>query len=294
VKRPRASVVFICALAAAGVLLCAAAEPSPKTAINLESVDAITLKAQQGALVAQLELADRYFYGRGVQTNLDESLSWYAKAARQGNPRARYMIASPLLNHQEATSEEKALALELMRQSANQGYVQAQYELGAYFLYFQKTPEEALEWLRRAADQGHGHAQADLGTCYGEGIGVPKDIPTALLWNRKAAEQGIDTAQLFLGIAYLRGHSVPVDYVEAYKWLTLARQNNLKEGVKWLRQLQGKITQAQVTEGTKRVNAFVPRKDKITQHAGEVFVRTYNAGVYKTINGNPLAEALVH
>ena len=58
---------------------------------------------------------------------------------------------------------------------------------------------EALRWYRKATDQGYIQAQNDLGGMYYEGKGVHQDYAEALRWFRKAAVQGDAAAQYNFG-----------------------------------------------------------------------------------------------
>ena len=53
----------------------------------------------------------------------------------------------------------------------------------------------ALVWYRKAADQGYANAQFNLGTMYHQGNSVPQSYKEALVWYRKAADQGYSGAQ---------------------------------------------------------------------------------------------------
>lgn len=80
-----------------------------------------------------------------------------------------------------------------LKKSAEQGYSQAQYELGGYYDY--RDRREAVKWYRKAAEQGHAGAQYCLGNIYELGVGVNKDYNEAVKWYRKAAEQGHEYAK---------------------------------------------------------------------------------------------------
>jgi len=56
--------------------------------------------------------------------------------------------------------------------------------------------------LRQEAEQGHAEAQFNLGLMYIDGQGVPQDYTQAAQWYRKAAEQGDATAQGMLRARY--------------------------------------------------------------------------------------------
>ncbi len=76
----------------------------------------------------------------------------------------------------------------------------------------------ALRELRPLAEQGFAEAQHNLGVMYEDGQGVPKDYAEALKWYRKAAEQGYARAQNNLGFMYRNGRGVPQDYAKALQW----------------------------------------------------------------------------
>jgi TPR repeat protein len=81
---------------------------------------------------------------------------------------------------------------------------------------------QAALWYRKAADQGDVEAQFNLGELYREGRGVPLDLAQAAAWYRKAAEQDEANAQVRLGGLYFLGQGVPQDYAEADFWFGLA------------------------------------------------------------------------
>ena len=51
--------------------------------------------------------------------------------------------------------------------------------------------KEAVKWYRLAAEQGYADAQYNLGLMYSNGEGVPQDYKEAVKWYRLAAEQGV-------------------------------------------------------------------------------------------------------
>ena len=58
---------------------------------------------------------------------------------------------------------------------------------------------EAVKWFSRAAEQGHVNAQFNLGVAYAEGRGVPQDEVEAVKWFLSAAVHGHARAQARLG-----------------------------------------------------------------------------------------------
>ena len=85
---------------------------------------------------------------------------------------------------------------------------------------------KAVEYYRKAAEQGYGNAQNDLGWMYGNGHGVAQDDVEAVKWYRKAAEQGLPISQNNLGWMYENGRGVAQDYEEAIKWYSKAAEQS--------------------------------------------------------------------
>ena len=80
----------------------------------------------------------------------------------------------------------------------------------------------AAKWYTKAAEQGNVDAQYNLGNLYRFGDGVAQNDATALKWYTKAAEQGAAGAQLNLGLMYAKGEGVPENNMPAYMWINLA------------------------------------------------------------------------
>jgi TPR repeat protein len=123
-----------------------------------------------------------------------------------------------------------ATAIRLFRPLADQGYAEAQYNLGAIHFYGQGVLQDyaaAGTWFRKAADQGYAAAQYGLAFMYHEGQGVPKDFTAAVAWYRKAADQGFAEGQYGLANMYFDGQGVPRDYAEAVTWFRKAADQGL-------------------------------------------------------------------
>jgi len=89
-------------------------------------------------------------------------------------------------------------AAELYRKAADQGDVDAQYNLAVYYKNGKGVSQDhakATEWFRKAAEQGDAEAQNMLGNSYLNGAGVKQDNSKAAEWWRKAATQGHAKAQ---------------------------------------------------------------------------------------------------
>jgi len=140
-----------------------------------------------------------------------------------------------------------------LEKQAQEGYAEAQYELGKVYNIVQRF-EDATYWFRQAAMQGHTAAQLVLANNYYVGIGIerdrqqasywfyrageltnpfmqfdisqmyaagnilPQDLEQAIYWMRQSAMQGIEEAQVHLGGMYYYGQGTEVDFEQAAYW----------------------------------------------------------------------------
>jgi len=154
-------------------------------------------------------------------------------------------------------------ALKEWRPLADQGYANAQYNLGVLYEKGQGVPQdnaEAVRWWRLAAEQGVALAQANLGVMYYRGQGVPQINAEAARWWRLAAEQGDAGGQFRLAGLYYFGQGVAQDYVQAHMWANLAAAQNQKGGTK-LRDLSAeKMTPEQIAKAQRLVREWKSKK----------------------------------
>ena len=81
---------------------------------------------------------------------------------------------------------------------------------------------QSFEEMQRLAEQGYADAQYNLGVMYNVGRGVPEDDVEAVKWYRISARAGHPGSQNALGAMYEHGETVNVDMAKAYFWYTLA------------------------------------------------------------------------
>lgn len=105
-----------------------------------------------------------------------------------------------------ADAEDNRGAEEWLRRAAENGSVEAQYELA---MRFAKDEVERLTLLKLAAGNDYAEAQYELGTKYFQ-VG-PEHYAAAVEWYQMAAAQGLPKAQHALAGCLLRGDGVPAD-----------------------------------------------------------------------------------
>lgn len=115
-----------------------------------------------------------------------------------------------------------------LTQRAQQGMMDAQYELGSAFydgyinhrnqsISVKKNFEQAYRWFKKAAEKGHTLAEFSLGSMYLEGMGVPVDITQSRFWFKKAAEKGVVDAMYNMAVTYHKLQPIP-DREQAIYW----------------------------------------------------------------------------
>lgn len=133
--------------------------------------------------------------------------------ARYHNPAAQSYLGFLHLSGEEDTPQDKAEAAKWFRLAAEQGQVEAQFNLALLLAGgdgVPADPRQAAHWCRRAAEQGFPPAQDHLGLMYFEGHGVPRDRTEALVWFRVAALSGLPEAE-----AHVRHAQTQVEFLEA-------------------------------------------------------------------------------
>ncbi len=183
-----------------------------------ETVKWYRLSAEQGHAGAQNNLGVCYYNGLGLPQSYEEAVKWWTLSANHGLPIAQYNLDVCYENGQGIPQiYEETIQLErnigkkesqyyderakLLKSAADQGYADAQYNLGVCYENGKGVPqsyEEAVKWYRLAADQGHAGAQYNLGVCYENGFGIPQSDDEAVKLYKKAADQGDKEAQLAL------------------------------------------------------------------------------------------------
>jgi len=133
---------------------------------------------------------------------------------------------------------------------AYEGDRDAQFKVGVLFTNDQfNSPdyEQAVYWYKQSARQGHVLAQYNLGHQYLGGIGVAKNEAEAIQWWLKAAEQGHSLAQFNVGRAYYLGIGLGEDHALSRSWFERAASNGEPKSIEILEQL-GWAERGQYTE----------------------------------------------
>lgn len=158
-------------------------------------------------------------------------------AADQGNPQALFDRA---LYYVEGKTVERNLeeAAKLWRQSAERGYLRAQYNYGLCCLHgigVKKDLREAVRWLDHVVTKGEvsileykGPARFELATTKQDKINqVGYHAGQASSYTERGAWRfALGEAEFLLGLAYYQGDGFPQDRDKAIRWWKLAAKEH--------------------------------------------------------------------
>ncbi len=199
-------------------------------------------------------------YLTNVNFNFHDATNYLCQESRQGNIAAQALWGFALIV-QGSSPESTNAGLQLLRGSAEKGYVPAMLNLG-YLLegdkYVRRNYDEAFHWFSRAADAGDAEAQLQSGGCYQYGLGTTPNLAMAAKYYRLSAGQTNFVAMKSLGYLLMNGYGVETNETEAQYWLMRAAKeggnrramynlgviyslkypdtNAMVEGFKWMKQ----------------------------------------------------------
>ena len=137
--------------------------------------------------------------------------------------------------------EEKMTYSPEMRQKAEAGDAEAQYELGVAYCRgngIGKDLDEAVKWYEKSGEQGNDKAQCNLGIHRYKGEGGKRDLAQAVKWLLQAAKRGNAKAQLWLGRCYYKEEGLPQSDQEAIKWWTKSADQGNFEAAMYLKSMK--------------------------------------------------------
>ncbi len=119
-------------------------------------------------------------------------------------------------------------AINTLRQQAEQGDAEAQYNLGQAYLIGRGVPKDqemAESWLAKSARQGNSDAIESYGLILFRNDHQAEAMP----YIEAAAARGQNKAQYILGIAHFNGDLARQDWVRAYAMMILAAEGGLPQ-----------------------------------------------------------------
>ncbi|KCX52413.1 sel1 repeat family protein [Acinetobacter baumannii 135867] len=153
-------------------------------------------KAENGDTSAQLELAEIYLYGHGVDSDENQAEVWALKSAENGNVAAMFWLADGYVTYARLMEDDdKNDSLEHFQKafkwfSKGTQLNDADCMVGLANLYssgdgVEQDTHKALELRKKAAALGNKQAMRDIAFMYEYGLGVEKNLEIAKYWSEK-------------------------------------------------------------------------------------------------------------
>lgn len=180
-------------------------------------VDGVRAAAEAGDAAAQLDLANRHWYGDGVERDPEAAYRWMRKAADAGLAEAQSKVGAFLRFGWGVPADVRA-AIPWFRKALRGGYAKAGYNLGELYRRGGRvpySPRRAWFFYSKAVELGQEAANLGLAVLCFEGRGVPKDEGKALGLLRRALRGGDPEAIVEMGRFFRAGVAGPEDLAEA-------------------------------------------------------------------------------
>ena len=184
-----------------------------------------------GDIIAAYGLGILYYWGKGVDINLELSAFYCEKAAKAGDPSSMFDTA---LNYQRGLGVRPDMkkCLYWLEQAAENGEVTAFVELGNIYLRgegVRRNEKTSVAYYEKGAQAGNYLSMLLLAPYYEKGKCVEQNLAKAEQLYRESfdyfyeqAVKGNQKAQLRMGNIYYFGGipliDIPHDYVEAARW----------------------------------------------------------------------------
>ena len=207
-----------------------------------EAVSLINKAANLGEPTAQSRLGMFYEAGAyGLDEDLTESLSWYMKAAQQGNSFSELKVGDAYVVGALIHLDVKK-GIEYITKAAEKGYIAAIERLGTYYDQglegLAPNPVLSFEWYMKGAELGDASCEYGVGFDYLTGKGVEKDYEEAARWILKSAEKGYVEAEYTIGIMVLRGIYFESDIENSKDWFRKAAAQGHESALEELKKLE--------------------------------------------------------
>ncbi len=207
-----------------------------KTPVNVSpETNLLQSKALKGDITAQFELAERYFYGKGVKRSCKTAFDWYKRAAEGGHVSAMTCLGY-CYQFAFGTRNDYAKALNLYMRAAKLNDYRAVFLYGfcAYVGINEESAvvsekyadvEKAVALFKIAAEKGMVAAQCWLAYLLNNGTEMEKDEEKAEKLYRAAAENGSEVAIDWCmenGVAVKAGERIVLNKLSDIKRLAAA------------------------------------------------------------------------
>ena len=155
-------------------------------------------QAQNGDTTAQLDLAEAYLYGNGIQRDTEQAEVWGIKSAENGNPKAMFWLAEGYTfyalfnqkNDKKDVLDNYQKAFKWYSKASALKHTDSMVELANLYTLKESGVEQninkAFQLRQEAATLGNKQAMQDLALMYKKGVGVKQNKRLAQSWLNKS------------------------------------------------------------------------------------------------------------
>lgn len=169
--------------------------------------------ADKNNVTAQVGLGQLYYYGRlGVDRDFTKALHYFQLAADAGSHLAKAYLGELYMTDADGFKPDPAKALAYLKDAAEHENPVGQSGLAMAYLHgragLKRDPAKAVELLILAANQGWADAQVNLGRLFLGSVYVESNFKLALKYFTLASQQGNTLAIYYLGEMHATGTGV--------------------------------------------------------------------------------------
>lgn len=224
-----------------------------------------TLDAQEPSAQEQLGQAKKMLEENSPFNDGQAIVNLIEPLAAAGNAEAQNLLGV-LYTKGVGVDKNEEFAFKLIEKAANNGYANAQYNLGRFYKTGTKAKaidfEKAIVWFKKAIANGHQRAAYSLGYMYYKGLGVQQDYEKAIDWFSKSSDP---MAKHFLGLSYYQGYGVPENKDKALEILLKNDIPNSTTLVNYIRNNQKQVNDKKVKESLKTEVSSISANELATE-----------------------------
>ena len=181
---------------------------------------------------AQYHLGQAYLDGLGVKHDAKKAIDWLTLSAEAGNAHAQYLIGK-MYHEGYVVAQNHKFAKNWLSRAASNGHTDAINLLGIIDTIYESgtiVHYDSIDALKENANKGDPDAQYELGLHYKNGSyndSHKPEVERALFWLNKAAANGNLRAMKALSVIYAEGFDgIAKDSEKAADWLTRSKGRN--------------------------------------------------------------------
>ena len=188
-------------------------------------------------------------------SKLEKAYLHFRRAAENGNIEAQFQVGECLL-YGNGIPQDSREAVNWFLKASTANHSGAQFAMAECYRSgygVEQDYSKSFDWYRKAADQGNCEAIFNIGVCYDYGIGTSEDKAKAFECYKNASEKGHVESQYHLGFAYANGRGVHKSNILAYMWLDVAGEAGFRTASEYRDEIADSMSQDAIADAKKLI-----------------------------------------